>query len=216
MHRLERALEYLRAGKPVLVYDGDDREAEADFVVPAKSVTPNLVRWLRINAGGLLCFVTTEEIARALGLSFLSEYYSKLGLSTRPRYGDDPAFMGYVNHKKTFTGVRDSDKALTIKELAHIAELALKDPSLAREEFLSNFYAPGHVPILGARLGRRWGHTELSMILAKAAGLPPAVAIIEVLGPSTEAMTYQEVSELAETLGVPLLRGEDLKAFAQF
>ncbi|MEM3327159.1 MAG: 3,4-dihydroxy-2-butanone-4-phosphate synthase, partial [Thermoproteus sp.] len=131
-----------------------------------------------------------------------------------PKYGDEPAFMGYVNHKKTNTGVRDSDKALTIRELARVVEMAQKDPELARREFAANFYAPGHVPILGARLGRRWGHTELSTILARIAGLPPALAIIEVLGPSTEAMSYSEVKELAEILDVPLLKGEDLKAFA--
>ncbi len=214
MPKLEEAMAALIRGRPVLIYDGDHREAEADFVVRADAVTPGLVRWFRQNAGGLLCFVTTEDIGRALGLSFLSEYYRGMGLSTTPRYGDEPAFMGYVNHKGTKTGVRDSDKALTLREMARVVNIALKDPELAKKEFLENFYAPGHVPILGARIGRRWGHTELSTILAKLAGLPPALAIIEVLGPSTEAMPYNEVKELAESLGVPLLRGEDLRAFA--
>ncbi len=211
---MEKAIEALRAGRPVLIYDGDYREAEADFVVRADAVTPGLVRWLRQNAGGLLCFVTTEEIGRALGLEFLSEYYRKMGLSVLPRYGDEPAFMGYVNHKKTKTGVRDSDKALTIRELARVVEMALSDPDRAKKTFVDEFYGPGHVPVLGARIGRRWGHTELSAILAKAAGLPPALAIIEVLGPSVDAMPYEEVEELAKSLGVPLLRGEELKALA--
>ncbi|AEA12169.1 3,4-dihydroxy-2-butanone 4-phosphate synthase [Thermoproteus uzoniensis 768-20] len=211
---LEKAIEALRTGRPVLIYDGDYREAEADFVVRADAVTPGLVRWLRQNAGGLLCFVTTEEIGRALGLEFLSEYYRRLGLSVLPKYGDEPAFMGYVNHKKTKTGVRDSDKALTIRELARVVEMALSDPDRAKKTFVDEFYGPGHVPVLGARLGRRWGHTELSAILAKAAGLPPALAIIEVLGPSVDAMPYEEVEELAKSLGVPLLRGEELKALA--
>ncbi|MGC9117797.1 MAG: 3,4-dihydroxy-2-butanone-4-phosphate synthase [Thermoproteus sp.] len=211
---LEKAIEALRTGRPVLIYDGDYREAEADFVVRADAVTPGLVRWLRQNAGGLLCFVTTEEIGRALGLEFLSEYYRKMGLSVLPRYGDEPAFMGYVNHKKTKTGVRDSDKALTIRELARVVEMALSDPDRAKKTFVDEFYGPGHVPVLGARIGRRWGHTELSAILAKAAGLPPALAIIEVLGPSVDAMPYEEVEELAKSLGVPLLRGEELKALA--
>lgn len=211
---MEKAIEALRTGRLVLIYDGDYREAEADFVVRADAVTPGLVRWLRQNAGGLLCFVTTEEIGRALGLEFLSEYYRKMGLSVLPRYGDEPAFMGYVNHKKTKTGVRDSDKALTIRELARVVEMALSDPDRAKKTFVDEFYGPGHVPVLGARIGRRWGHTELSAILAKAAGLPPALAIIEVLGPSVDAMPYEEVEELAKSLGVPLLRGEELKALA--
>jgi 3,4-dihydroxy 2-butanone 4-phosphate synthase len=211
---LERAIEALKAGRPVLIYDGDHREAEADFVVRADAVGPGLVRWLRQNAGGLLCFVTTEEVGRALGLEFLSEYYRRLGLAALPRYGDEPAFMGYVNHKKTRTGVRDSDKALTIRELARVVAIALRDPDGARKTFMDEFYGPGHVPILGARIGRRWGHTELSTLLARAAGLPPALAIVEVLGPSVDAMPYGEVEELARSLGVPLLKGEELKALA--
>jgi hypothetical protein len=40
------------------------------------------------------------------------------------------------------------------------------------------------------------------------------LAIVEVLGPSVDAMPYGEVEELARSLGVPLLRGEELKALA--
>lgn len=209
---LEDALEALRRGRLVMVFDGEDREGEVDFVMRADAATPEVVRWLRLNAGGLLCFTTTEEVGRGLGLEFLSEYFAKRGFSTTPRYGDEPAFMGYVNHKKTATGVRDADKALTVRELAKVVELALKDVEQARRAFADNFYAPGHVPILGARLGRRWGHTELSVLLAKAAGVPPALIIIEALGSSTEAMPLAEAKELAARWGIPLITGEEIKA----
>lgn len=211
---VEGAIEALRSGGLVMIYDGDDREGEVDLVMRADAATPSRIRWLRLNAGGLLCFVTTEEIGRALGLEYLSEYFSRRGLSNLPRYGDEPAFMGYVNHKKTATGVRDSDKALTVRELAKVVELALKDVEAARREFAENFYAPGHVPLLGARLGRRWGHTELSTVLARLAGIPPALVIVEILGASTEAMPLAEAEELAEGLGVPLVAGEELKKLA--
>ncbi|MEM0369210.1 MAG: 3,4-dihydroxy-2-butanone-4-phosphate synthase [Pyrobaculum sp.] len=213
---IKKAIEALRNGGVVMLYDGDGREAEVDFVLRADVVTPAVVHWLRKNAGGLMCFVTTEEIGKVLGLNFLSEYYRKLGFFTKTPYGDEPAFMGYVNHIATKTGIRDVDKATTIRELARVVKIALETPAAAREEFWKNFYMPGHVPILGGRIGRRWGHTELSLILAKAAGIPPAVVIIEALGDHLEAMPLEEAKQLAATLGLPLVTGEEVKSLIEF
>lgn len=211
---LEEAIKALRQGRLVMIYDGDDREAEVDFVIRADAVSAETVRWLRENAGGLLCFVTTREIGISLGLEFLSKYYGMRGFSTKAPYGDEPAFMGYVNHVKTKTGVRDADKALTVKELAKVVDVALRDPEEARELFRRSFYLPGHVPVLGGRIGERWGHTELSLILARAAGVPPALVIIEALGRHTEAMPIHEAKAMAEILDIPLVTGEEIKALA--
>lgn len=211
---IHKAIEALKNGGVVMLYDGDGREAEVDFVIRADAVTPPLVRWLRKNAGGLLCFATTREIAESIGLRFLSDYYQKLGFNTKTPYGDDPAFMGYVNHVDTKTGIRDVDKALTLRELSKVVKIALENPGEARKVFWKNFYMPGHVPVLGGRLGARWGHTELSLLLAKAAGIPPAVAIIEVLGDYEEAMPLQEARQLASTLGIPIVTGDEVKALA--
>jgi 3,4-dihydroxy 2-butanone 4-phosphate synthase len=214
VNTLETAIQALKRGGLVMLYDGDDREAEIDFVVRADAVTPQLVRWLRKNAGGLLCFATTKEIGELLGLTFLSDVYRRLGFSTKAPYGDEPAFMGYVNHVKTKTGVRDTDKALTIRELARVVELALKNPEAAYHEFRRSFYMPGHVPVLGARTGTRWGHTELSILLAQAAGVPPAVVIIEALGDHLEAMPFEEAEKLAASLGVPIVTSKNVKTLA--
>lgn len=208
---LERAVEIFKRGGLVMIYDGEDREGEVDFVMRADAVTPRVIKWLRQNAGGLLCFATTREIGETLGLSFLNVYYRERGFRTKAPYGDEPAFMGYVNHVRTKTGVRDTDKALTIRELARVVSLAEKYPEKAQEEFVQNFYMPGHVPILGARLGERQGHTELSITLAQLAGVPPAVILIEALGDSQEAITFEEAKELAKTLGIPLLTARDLQ-----
>jgi len=59
---IEDAIAAFKAGRLVMIYDGDDREAEVDFVIRADAVTPTTIRWLRQNAGGLLCFVTTREV----------------------------------------------------------------------------------------------------------------------------------------------------------
>src|SRR5947209_4448747 len=58
---IERALDALRAGRAVLVYDADGREEETDAVLASQFVTPDLVRFLRKEAGGLICTTLRSE-----------------------------------------------------------------------------------------------------------------------------------------------------------
>lgn len=211
---IERALESLRLGKPILIYDFDDREGEVDLVVRGSLVTPGIIRLMRKEGGGMICFVTTYELAKSLGLSFQTEILRSVGfggLVKRPSYGDEPAFTLYVNHVKVKTGIRDVDRALTIRELSSVVEMAWRgDEDRARRVFEESFYSPGHVPVLAARIGKRWGHTELSAILALLAGIPPALAIVEMLDDSEEAMTVEEAREYAERTGTTLVSGEEI------
>ena len=50
----DRALTDLAAGRPVLVYDGDDREGEADLLYSAAAVTSADISRLRNDGGGLV------------------------------------------------------------------------------------------------------------------------------------------------------------------
>ena len=54
---LERALDSLRKGIPVLIYDADGREEETDICYPSQFVDANSIRTLRKDAGGLICCV---------------------------------------------------------------------------------------------------------------------------------------------------------------
>jgi len=211
---VERAVEILRSGKPVLLYDFDGREEEVDMVVRGDFVDPRTLRIMRKEGGGLICFVTTYDIAKSLGLRFQTEILRDAGfgdLLKRPSYGDEPAFTLYVNHVGVKTGIRDVDRALTIRELSKVVKVAWEgDLAEARRLFEENFYSPGHVPILAARIGRRWGHTELSAILAILAGIPPALAIVEMLNDDGGAKTVDEARKFAEMMGTVLISGEDV------
>src|SRR5438094_390999 len=46
-------MEALKSGRPVLVYDADGREEETDAAIASQFVTPELIRFLRKEAGGL-------------------------------------------------------------------------------------------------------------------------------------------------------------------
>ncbi len=213
---LSRAIEALKGGGTVLLYDFDSREAEVDLVIHASNVTEEKVNFMRRAAGGLICFATTDTLLGSLGLPFMADALRRIGLDglvKRPRYGDEPAFSIYVNHVDTTTGIRDPDRALTIRKLWEVVELAARDIDKAREKFFSDFYSPGHLPILGARIGRRWGHTEMAVLLALLSGLSPAVVIVEYLGEGVAPVTLSEAVKMGQLIGAPVVRGEEVKRY---
>jgi 3,4-dihydroxy 2-butanone 4-phosphate synthase len=218
---LEEAIAALRNGSFVLVHDDKAREDEIDMVIAAEYVTPRHVAILRNKAGGLLCVAISNEITVKLGLVYMQEImlsmskinpmFSKLSLGKSP-YGDNPSFSIAVNHRDTYTGITDIDRALTI---SRIAEVCKKIDSGGIEEFANKFRAPGHVPILIASKGllqRRMGHTELCVYLAQKAGLIPVVAICEMLDSITyRALSKSKAKRYADEAAIPLLEASQLK-----
>ncbi len=212
---IEKAVEKLVNGEPVLIFDFENRECEVDIVFRACHIDPHKVMLMRKIAGGLICFVTSYDVGKALDLDLQTRLLARLNGLARlvkiPKYGDEPAFSIWVNHVDVQTGIRDVDRALTLRELSKIVKLVIEGESeKAREDFYSKFYSPGHVPILLGRVGERWGHTELSLILAKLAGIEPALVICEILNDSVNVPTLYDCRKIAEKLGTVLVSGEDL------
>ena len=218
---IDRALQTLQAGNFVLVHDASDRENEVDMVIAAEAVEPNHVATMRRDAGGLICVALHPRIADNLGLPYLTEIYEAASprynvlATTMPDdlpYDERSAFSISVNHRRTYTGVTDIDRALTIRELGKLGAKAL-DGSMA-EEFGRNFRSPGHVPILRAANGltlERQGHTELVLALAEIAGLTPAVAICEMLDADTNrALSWRKAVEYAGERGLPCLKAAEI------
>jgi 3,4-dihydroxy 2-butanone 4-phosphate synthase len=213
---LRKALELLRAGKPVFIYDSESRESEADMVFFAGAVDTHAITISRKFAGGLTCYVTSREVGSVLGLQYLEEVFRLLGYGelTRKRlgYGDPPNFSLWVNHVSVKTGIRDSDKARTVRELDEVTRLITEEgkTTLAVRKFYSEFVTPGHLPILLGRGVRvRKGHTELSLALAELSGLRPSLIITEVLNDG-DAATYSEVRRLAEKFSTVVIRGDEI------
>ena len=181
---VDRAVAAFRDGTPVLVHDAADREGETDIVYPAGAVDADAVAHLRNDAGGLVCTAVSDAVADAVGLPFLEDELDHPAAADHEiAYDDRSSFSLPVNHRETFTGITDDDRALTIRRLADAAAAARSDDYDA-EEFAAEFRTPGHVHVLrGAPdlLADRRGHTELGLALAAAAGLPPAVVVCEML-----------------------------------
>ena len=206
---LERGVAAFQAGSPVLIHDFDDREGETDLVYPAGAVTPADVARMRNDAGGLICVALSAGVADAFSLPFLHDVLSHPATTTdHLGYDDRSSFSLPVNHRATYTGITDTDRARTITELARAA--AAPD----EVEFASEFRSPGHVHLLRAArdlLSERQGHTEFAVALAEAADLPPTVVVCEMLDDETgHALTPVAARDYASRHGVPYLEGARL------
>lgn len=223
MDSVEAAIVALRNGRFVLVHDEKGREDEIDMVVAAEQIKPHHIATFRRIAGGLICLAIANESAVKLGLVYMHDIiqglsginpvFGKLTAGRSP-YGDKPSFSISVNHRETYTGITDIDRALTIMKMAEVCK---KIDSTGVEEFSNNFRAPGHVPILIASKGLlhgRAGHTELCVYLMNIAGLVPAVTICEMLDSTTNmALSIKKAKKYASKNNIPLLESSQLKKY---
>ncbi|GAB3028781.1 3,4-dihydroxy-2-butanone-4-phosphate synthase [Natronobiforma cellulositropha] len=206
---LEDALEAMRSGDPVLVHDAADREGETDLIYPAAAVTPDAVARLRNDAGGLVCVALTDAVADAFGLPFYWEEVDHPATGAHDiGYDERSSFSLTVNHRDTYTGITDNDRALTIRALAEAAA------SPDETDFSAAFRVPGHVHLLRGAPGlaaSREGHTELGLALADAADLEPAVVVCEMLDDRTgEALTPTDARAYAARNGFVYLEGSEI------
>lgn len=215
----------LKAGRFVLVHDDNARENEIDMVVAAEHIKPHHIAMMREDAGGLVCLAIANQITSKLGLVYMHDVIADMGkinpvfsklTEGRPSYGDKPSFSIAVNHRSTFTGITDHDRALTISKMAEICK---NIDNGGIDQFARNFRAPGHVPILIASkrlLHDRMGHTELCVYLMQLADLTPAVAICEMMDSAThKALSIETAQEYATKVGIPLIEASELKTNAK-
>ncbi len=223
MDNLQLAFDALRSGKFVLIFDSDSREAETDMMVASEHVTFESVRTLRKEAGGLICTTVPAEVWQKLDLPFLAELFAESyakhpvlrGLAPNDLpYDTKSAFSLTINHRRTFTGIPDRDRALTISQFAQMGkELAPLDADQARERFGHDFRAPGHVFLLNSQPGMlddRRGHTELSSALLRMGGMFPSATICEMMGDDGKALTKDKAQDYARRYGLPYLEGAEI------
>ena len=212
---VERALDAFRAGDPVCVHDFADREGETDIVYPAGAVDEAAVAHMRNDAGGLICVAVGDAVADAFGLPFLADALDHPAVDDDPDYDDRSSFSLPVNHRETFTGITDEDRARTIVELAGAADAVDADPAgYGPEDFAAEFRAPGHVHVLrGDRdgLGGRTGHTELGLAMAEAVDTAPAAVVCEMLDDETgAALAPADAEAYARRRQIPYVEGAAL------
>jgi 3,4-dihydroxy 2-butanone 4-phosphate synthase len=219
---IKKALADIRHGKFVLIHDADDREGESDFIMAAEFVTPNHIKQMRKEGGGLLFLMISDEIARMFKLPFMADIYSyseskypilqSLVADDIP-YDEKSSFSIWINHRDTFTGITDKDRSLTMKEFALLSKQCLPNKSNAINELGKTFRSPGHVPICRASkkpLVTRFGHTELATALLTMAKITPVACGCEIMGDKGGALSKKEVKRYADKHDFTFLEGKEI------
>lgn len=220
---IDEAIKALQNGEIILIYDSDDRESETDMITAAEFMTTEKMTTVRKDAGGLVCMPISDENCNKLGIPFmvniLKEANEKYPI-LKDLYPDDipydakSAFSITVNHRKTYTGIPDTDRAKTERELALLCKEGKHD------EFGKHFRAPGHVTLLRAEKDSvltREGHTELTIALLEMAGLEPVGICCEMIGDDGNAMPIDQTKEYAKKNNLVFISGDEIiEAYKEF
>lgn len=180
---ISEIIDDIRAGKPVILVDDEDRENEGDLIVAADYITPQMVNFMAVEARGLICLSLTSQQIERLNLPLMTKDESN-------RSPNRTAFTVSIEAAKgVSTGISAADRALTIK--------VASNPSAKPEDII----VPGHVFPIRAQEGgvlKRAGHTEASVDLARLAGLNPAAVICEIMNPDGTMARMGQLVEFAQ------------------
>ena len=220
---IEHAIDDLRNGKFILIYDDDRREGETDLVIASEFVTPESIKIMRKDGGGLIFLMISKEVANKLKLPFLADMYSHIDekypvlkelIPNDIPYDAKSSFSLYINHRDSFTGITDIDRSLTMKRFAELTKkIDTLNDGHATMMFGKEFRSPGHVPICVAAeklLNERKGHTELVISMMRMAGLSPAGSGCEIMGDNGRALSKDAAKEYSDKHNLVFLEGKDI------
>lgn len=191
-------LEELKAGKPVVLVDDEDRENEGDIVYAAEATTPEAVNFMVKHARGVVCLALTGETCDRLMLRAQTDINTaQLGT----------AFTVTIDAHQKFgvtTGVSAKDRAMTIQV------------AIAEDAQPQDLLRPGHINPLRARDGGvlvRAGQTEGSVDLARLAGMKPAAVICEIMRDDGEMARRPELEAFCAQHGLKMCTIADLISY---
>lgn len=218
---INKAIRDIKDGEVILISDSIDREGETDIVIAAEKIKPKHIMKMRRDGGGLICVALHHELAINFNLPYMTDIYEtassnhevlKFTVPDDIPYDERSSFSITINHRETYTGISDYDRALTIRELARLSAKSFNDNAV--KEFGMKFRSPGHVPILRAAdglLSERMGHTELSIALMLMAEVTPISVVCEMLDNETEkALSRDKAMEYARDNDLTLIKEDEI------
>src|SRR3954471_22877593 len=191
-------LEELKAGRPIVLVDDEDRENEGDVVYAAEKCTPAAVNFMVKHARGVVCVALTNEQCDRLRLHPQTHINTaQLGTAFTVTVDAHPRFG-------VTTGVSAKDRAKTI------------EVAIAEDAQPQDLLRPGHINPLRARDGGvlvRAGQTEGSVDLARLAGLKPAAVICEIMRDDGEMARRPELEEFCRVHNLKTCTVADLISY---
>lgn len=197
IHTIDEAITDLKAGKPVIVVDDENRENEGDFIALTEKATPEVINFMITHGKGLVCTPIQKSLAEKIGLPMMVDK------STDPL---GTAFTVSIDHVNTTTGISAMERSETIQSLTN------------PEVGIADFKRPGHVfPLIakdGGVLTRR-GHTEAAIDLAILSDGFPSGVICEIINEDGTMARLPELEAMAEKFDLKLITIADLIAYRE-
>lgn len=187
---IEEALLDLKAGKPIIVVDSEDRENEGDLIAVTEFMPPEVLNMMITEARGLVCAPVSPELA------------DKFGLAPMTVCNNDPhgtAFTASIDHVNSTTGISVNERYDTVRAFL--------------DEDTACFNSPGHIFPLIARGGgvlERQGHTEACIDLARLTGAEPTGVICEIIKADGTMARRDDLIEFKEQHDLKLITIEAL------
>jgi 3,4-dihydroxy 2-butanone 4-phosphate synthase/GTP cyclohydrolase II len=192
MGSIKKLLNEFKKGNIIIVFDDENRENEADLIIPIEKCSPEKINFLITHAKGLLCAALSENIVRDKGLCLMPD--SKTSKHST-------AFTLSVDSRDVHTGISAFER--------HQTAIDLINPSKTFKDFIT----PGHLFPLIAKNGgllERKGHTEAAISLCKWTGLIEGALICEMINEKGKMFSKDEAIKYAKKHKLPFCTIEDL------
>ena len=209
----DQILEKVRLGCPVVLLD-DRKEAEGDLFCPAERATPEVLQFMVRQGSGLLCLSMPRRWLEEIGIPRISEGLEILASCweyARPQFNVTAwhKFLGRIPGHLSGTPFHfPVDLATQDSGVSVLERLETIQALLQPDADIDQFTTPGHLFTLGAHaqgLAGRWGHTEASVDLCRAAGLAPAGLLCEIVGDDGTMLRGEELTHFAQTNHLDIL-----------
>jgi len=191
--RLQKAIEDIKKGIPVVLVDDFDREFEGDIVIAAEMANKYNLNFAMRHARGLMCIPCTNDFLEKLEIPMMNR-------NNKDKYGT-PFTVSIDALEGTTTGMSVYDR---LKTISVFLDDNSKPDQLAQ---------PGHLFPLRANenllLGRR-GHTEGSVELVKLAGFKPVSIIVEVMKEDGTMAKGEHLEDFAKTYNLAFVSIDDV------
>lgn len=189
---ITKALDDLRQGRMIILFDDEHRENEGDFIIAADKITPEAINFMATMGRGLICLSMQKTDLERLRIP-------QMVPSNGPKR---TAFTVSIEAATgVTTGISAADRARTV-------QVATNPNSTA-----ADIVMPGHIFPLRACEGgvlERVGHTEGSMDLVRLAGLNPAAVICEIMNADGTMARLPELKQIAKEYNFTLLSIREL------
>ena len=195
---IDIALTEIKAGRPIVVVDDENRENEGDLICAAQFATPDNINFMAVEARGLICLAMTGDRLDALDLPLMVSKNTDRNQTAFTVSIDATPSLGVS------TGISAEDRAKTI-------QVAI-NPATEPEDLVR----PGHIFPLRARAGgvlKRAGHTEAAVDLARLAGLYPAGVICEIQNPNGSMARLPQLIDYAKKHDLKFISIADLISY---